>query len=116
MMKRLFDFLLMVLVLTILHFTYSCAAVNADRQRHTQEGEALNTLAEKYMVEYRKADFNTQVQWKYRIDPQLKKAKWALFSWDVAIAVKELDIAKEKERSFLIAKDRAMFSLKEVIK
>jgi len=115
-MGRIFDFLLMLIVLTVLYFTYSCAVVNADRQRHTQEGEALNILAEKYMVEYKKADSNTQIQWRYKIDPQFKKARWALFSWDIAITVKEFNVAKEKERSFLIAKDRAMFSLKEVIK
>ncbi len=114
-MKRLLAFLLMVVVVFVLHFTYGCTAVSLDRQRHTEEIEFLNLLEEQYMMKYKEADFYTQVQWRYRISPQIGKARLTLFSWDVAIACDDLATARMKEQSFLIAKDRAIFSLREVI-
>jgi len=110
-MKRLFAFLLMVAIVAVLHLHYGCAAPNVSRQRHTEATVALDTLVNEYMIEYRKSDFYTQVYWRYRIDPEIKKARIGLFSWENAIAVKEYNIAKEKERYFLIAKDRLMFIL-----
>jgi len=113
-MRRFNAFLLMLLVVCILHFFYGCATVEANRQRHTKATQELNVLESVYMAEYKDADFKTQVQWRYRIDPQLRKARFTLFSWDIAISVHEDVIALEKERSFLIAKDKLISTFEEV--
>lgn len=111
-MKRLLTFLLMVAIVMALHC--GCATTDISRQRHTQEMATLNNLVDEFTIEFKKADFSTQVQWRYRIVPQIRKAQFGLFSWDIALSVNELAIAKEKEQSFLMAKNKLISTLKGV--
>ena len=112
-MRKINAILFVLLLVCIIHFFCGCAT-DANRQRHTKATEELNILESEYMTEYKDANFKTQVQWRYRIDPQLRKARFTLFSWDIAISVHEDVIALEKERSFLIAKEKLIVVYKEV--
>ena len=103
--KRLLAVLVILVVLCTVHFLTGCAT-NANRLRYTQETEELNILETIYMAKYKAADFDTQIQWRYQVDPQLKKARFALFSWDVAMAVNEDGISLEKERFFYMVKKK----------
>jgi len=106
-MKRLLPFIVALLFI----FTLSSCAIFGDvspEQAYLKARTTFNNLVEGYLVKYRTADIATQQKWKEDVDPQIKKVKVALDAWGMALKLTDPNASIEKEKLFILAKDKLL--------
>lgn len=98
-------------LILILIFTLSSCAMFGDlppEQKYLNARTTFNNLVEGYLVKYRTADLATQEKWKEDVDPQVKRVKVALDAWGIALKLTDPGASIEKEKLFLLAKDKLL--------
>ena len=102
-------FLSFVIMLSFVFTLSSCAIFDLPpEQQYLKARTAFNNLVEGYLIKYRTADVATQQKWKEEVDPQIKKAKLALDAWGLALTISDPNKAIEKQKLFLVVKDKLL--------